>query len=431
MKLRGIQTLFVIVIAAGTACSSTPPRNMPSNVTDPAGADQQIIVAIHQSRTSNVHMLGGQGKPYLRRSAYRASAANNRILEQIARDYEISRVDGWPIRSLEVYCEVYEITEGQTVDRLVQSLTADPRVELAQAMNIFETLTSRYDDPYLEMQSAVRQLEVEAAHHWATGKGITVAVIDSAVDTGHPELAGQIRLARDFVTSDSRSGRGDIHGTAVAGVIAALANNQEGIVGVAPEVRIEALRACWQSSPADAAARCSSFTLAKALEFVVENRPDILNLSLTGPPDNLLSRLLTIAVRRGIIVVTAYPSNSTSESPFPAALPGLIVARTMDQHRGNLQASVSLVEVVAPGDEILTTAPDAAYKFMSGSSIAAAHVSGVAALLLERDPELSAYELAGLMTGPGNSPDERMVNACHALTRLLVVDGCTTRLADL
>jgi subtilisin family serine protease len=96
----------------------------------------------------------------------------------------------------------------------------------------------------------------------ATGRKVTVAVVDSGIESNHPDLAGQVAVEENFV--DGQKYVAELHGTAVAGVIAARAGNGVGIEGVAPDARLLALRACWQ---AGSATRCNSFTLAKAINL--------------------------------------------------------------------------------------------------------------------------------------------------------------------
>ena len=149
-----------------------------------------------------------------------------------------------------------------------------------------------------------------------------------------------------------------------------------------------ALRACWESSTGGSGT-CNSFTLAKALAFVVDRRPDVLNLSLTGPSDALLERLIDVVLERGVTVVAAH--ERTSEG-FPGSLPGVVVVESAGQSPNSRRGLIP-----APGLDILTTVPGAAFDFVSGSSFAAAHVSGVVALLLERDRGLTAAEIHQLL----------------------------------
>jgi subtilisin family serine protease len=122
---------------------------------------------------------------------------------------------------------------------------------------------------------------------------VTVAIIDTGVDVGHPDLDRHTISQRNFVNTDSREFKLDRHGTEVAGVIGAVADNGVGIVGIAPDARLLALKACWQPSAGASRAVCNSFTLAQALEATIVAHADIVNLSLAGPPDPLLARLAT------------------------------------------------------------------------------------------------------------------------------------------
>jgi subtilisin family serine protease len=278
-------------------------------------------------------------------------------------------------------------------------------------MNTFQSLASRYDDPYFDLQGSLRLLDVENAHTMATGKGVLVAVIDSSVDRAHPDLRASVSMQRDLVGGRRLRQHPEVHGTAVAGVIASAANNAVGIIGVAPDARIAALRACWSERDTDSTALCSSFTLAQALELALELEPDIINLSVAGPEDPLLGLLIDRATERGIAVVAAEETFDTRLS-FPASHRGVLAARSAaDQRDDGAESSVP-----APSSEVLTTTPDREYAFLSGSSLAAAHISGVVALLLQRYPDLTHGELlerlhASMMTEHGAVS----VNACRAL----------------
>ncbi len=418
--MRRFFLLAPLALAIG-GCAGTP--SFQPQRADPANAERQILLTVPQDAAA-IALTGPPGKRYLRRRGYRASPTVDRTLDQIAMEHELQRVEGWPIRSLGVYCEVLEVADSESVEAIIQQLSSDPRVDLVQRMNIFETLASRYDDPYGEMQSAVLDLGVEQAHSLATGRGVTVAVIDSAVDTAHPDLAGRVTLSRDLVDTPRAPARGEVHGTAVAGVIGSLVNNSEGIIGVAPDVDIAALRACWPAANDPGGAHCSSFTLAQALEAAIEVEPQIINLSLAGPFDPLLSRLLDKAIERGAVIVTAHPEAGEQATEFPASHPLVIVA-----HSPTVSAnSSSRYTLPAPANEILTTTPNSGYGFLSGSSLAAAHVSGVIALLMERDPSIDTESVVSLLTSTSVFSGTRTtINACRALETLVDADVCGTQ----
>jgi subtilisin family serine protease len=252
------------------------------------------------------------------------------------------------------------------------------------------------------------------------------------MDTQHPDLAGRVVSKEDLVRHDFRGFAQDLHGTAVGGVIAAAANNSVGIVGVAPEARLLALKACWYPETSEAAgagqdvARCNSFTLARAIAAAIDGEAQVINMSLTGPADPLLERLLQAAMKRGIHVIAA----ADDDSSFPASMQGIIGVQMAE----DVGADSSRAYVRAPGREILTLRPAAHYDFESGSSIAAANVTGVVALLLQHRAQLSSQEIRALLESSTshvaiqeNAPD-RTIDACAAVATLLAAKGCQQQL---
>ena len=425
-------SIGVVCVASCLGGCSGSLQSIQSNVLiDSDAANQQILVTVTQPRGESLALTGASGKSYMRRRGYRSSPATEATLDRIAKDYDVQRIDGWPILSLGVYCEVFSLDENVEPDAIIANLEADPSVESVQAMNVFDTLSTAYDDPYADLQPALLTLEIEEAHRLATGRGITVAIIDTWVDSNHPDFEGRITESRDFVgrNPDNNGNGDDIHGTGVTGVIASSANNKIGIVGVSPDVEIIALGACWQIGRGSPAARCSSFTLARAIDYALANPPDIINLSLAGPADPLLSRLLAMAMEQNIIVVTASADSNHENQSFPASLNFVIATQAAETAT---QAAAAGYRVNAPGRDILTTVPASGYSFMSGSSLAAAHVSGVVALMREREPDLSADQAAMLLQGAERRVgDQRTLSACKALAQLLGAAGCADAIASL
>jgi len=290
-------------------------------------------------------------------------------------------------------------------------------VETAQAMNYFSTsadAATAYNDPYFELQSGHNSMLIPATHSWATGKGVLVAVIDTGIDTMHPDLDDRIGGVHNFVDRSTRQFRADVHGTAVAGVIAANANNAIGIVGVAPEASILGLKACEQTDRHSRTATCNSFTLAKAIDFAIDQRADVINLSLAGPRDPLLERLVRQAVERGAIVVGAVGRDE--RFPFPAESPDVIAVGSESSTHAN-----SLLR--APGTQVVGTVPGAEYDFFNGSSFATAHVSGVVALIRQRKPHISAGVVRELLQQTSDS-NSGYANACSALARVVIGEDC-------
>ena len=308
MRLALSALLLAAALLAGCTASSDV-RTEPFSAATAAAAERQILITVQQPASLAAGLTGAPNQRYLQRR-YGPSPSVDRVLTQLAHEHGLRRVEGWPIQSLDVYCEVLTVPDDVDLADVIESLNRDARVDLAQRMNLFSTQAARYDDPYLELQSAANTMDVERAHALATGRGVSIAIIDSAVDGDHPDLRGSVRLARNLVAEHPLARDGELHGTAMAGVIASAVNNREGIIGVAPDVSIASLRACWAVAENGLAAQCSTFSLARALEVALGLQPNVINLSLAGPDDPLLSRLLDRVIERGIVVVTAYPAST-------------------------------------------------------------------------------------------------------------------------
>jgi subtilisin family serine protease len=211
----------------------------------------------------------------------------------------------------------------------------------------------------------------------------------------------------------------------MAGVIAAVANNREGIVGIAPKAKLLIYKACWQARPDADAAQCNSFTLARALSAAFDAHAQVVNLSLAGPNDPLLGDLIKEGQHRGVLFVgAAADSGATGDGLTHQA--GTIEVASAESPNG--RDSV----LHAPGREILTLLPGGRYDFASGTSIATAQVSGVVALMLAKNPGLSqasAYRLLRDTSSPLKAADGRArgVDACAAMVTLVGQGACHAR----
>jgi subtilisin family serine protease len=349
------------------------------------------------------------GAPYRARKRYAISADAGRLSADVAAEYGLQEVDHWPIRSLSVYCFVYRIADGEDRATIINRLRNDSRVESVQELNEFEAGSKRvdyYDDTYANLQHGLDTLNLTRAHQHSRGRGIRIAVIDSSADTRHEDLKGRIRIIDKFAPAGSLPD--EYHGTAVTSVIVANANNARGIVGVAPEAQLHLYVACWSDPDSDAAI-CDSFTLAKAIDTLLDKPPGILNMSIAGPPDPLLERLLQVAHRRGTILVAASPDSD--DLAFPASMDDVIGVRSGPGSR--LEGG----PILAPGQQILVAVPDDAYDFRSGSSLAAAHVSGVIALMLAVSPHTKPKSVQSILeqSQSGRNKDDVSIDACLAL----------------
>jgi subtilisin family serine protease len=339
---------------------------------------------------------------------------------------------------------VYRVLGARTLPDVLAALEKDPRITLAQPLQQFHTLSApsgsreqstgaqqpaspppagpAYNDPLYDLQTNLHVLDIEAAHTRSQGAGVRVGLIDTGVDTQHPDLRGRIAVTHSFIPGGTRSARAYRHGTAMAGLIAADANNGIGVVGIAPLARIEVFEACWQLELDSAAAQCNTFTLARALEAALDSGVPIVNISIGGPADPLLSALIATGLKRGIIFVG---STGGSGDMFPTATAGVIGVSGTD--RAGPQAVLAV-----PASHVLTLHPGGQYDFESGTSVAAAQATGIIALLLAANPHLSSDRVVSLLRSANptrNSAESRSVTVIDAGVIAAALDLSQQRMA--
>jgi subtilisin family serine protease len=373
----------------------------------------RIVVAFANQPHAPPAPAGATGSRY-GGAGYSLAQSARQLSRRIAATYALHEVDSWPIQALSMHCVVYEITDGRSSQQVLAALAKDSRVLLAQPLQEFHTLSgpAAYNDPLYDMQTNLAALGIERAHQRTQGAGVRIALIDTGVDAAHPDLAGRIVRTHSFISGPARAGAALRHGTAMAGLIVAVANNHTGIVGIAPLARVEVFEACWQLAPESAAAACNTFTLAQALAAALASGAPLVNLSLAGPADPLLAALVEAGEKRGVVFVGAA---ADADSPFPTAIPGVITAAGSEQ-AGPPQA------LAAPARHVLTLRPGGEYDFESGTSVAAAQITGVIALLMSASPKgLGSATVLSLLhqdKGPGAAAEPPLVDVNAALARL-------------
>ncbi len=408
MRLSALLVAVALLTGAQTAArADSPPADA-----QPAPATEthhpMIVVTFANVPKHPPGRAGTTGSRYSG-SGYLVGQTAHQQAQRVAKTYSLREVANWPIKALRVHCVVFEVPDDRSVATVISILAKDPDITLAQPLQQFHTLTdsssgSPYNDPLYDLQTNLTSLGIAQAHERSRGNGVRVALIDTAVDTSHPDLLGRISGSRSFLDEMAGSSGGTRHGTAMAGLIAATANNHVGIVGIAPQARVEVLEACWQLRPNADAAVCNTFTLARALAAAIDAGIPLVNLSIAGPADPLLSALIEAGLKRGAIFIGATSADTDS---FPANVPGVIGV-------GSVEQAVGRPTVTAPSVHVLTLRPRAQYDFVSGTSVAAAEVTGVVALLLAADPHLTASAVAALLKRTAGSGAQ--ANPAQALT---------------
>ncbi|WP_374089307.1 S8 family serine peptidase [Methylomicrobium lacus] len=432
MKLGWLLLCFASLSFAAEQGGVTPAASAFPEQFSPAEAERMILVGFADQsieRTSAPMPLSG----YRRRGDYQSSTWSRRTSAQIAEDYHLQKLEEWPMTEVGVQCVVYKVLSAGPIADTLARMAKDSRIKIVQKMHWFQTQgRHEYNDPYFKLQSNLHTMQLDRVHDLATGRNVTIGMIDTGVDAEHPDLSGQISRQENFASIVSPEFAGDIHGTAVAGVMIARKDNGVGIAGIAPDASLVALKACWPAKADAMAAVCNSYTLALAVNTAIKAGVDILNMSLTGPKDPLLELLLNKAIEQGIIVVAA-DAGEQAQDNFPATLNQVIPVQTLSRTKDTVDNPDGRVE--ASAENVLTTLPHGAYDFISGSSIAAAEVSGIVALLLELKPGLSPQNIKSLLlksqqelslqlTDADQTRGFSGINANHAVASLCKNENC-------
>ncbi|KAB7769392.1 S8 family serine peptidase [Xanthomonas maliensis] len=414
-------------VLAAPPATPQPPADAPplTDGTPVPDSRRDILLAVANPLTAPPPRAGSSLLGYAS-SYYGAGQQAAARVDALKRRYRLREVSAWPITSLGLYCAVLQPPPDVPREDIVKALAQDEGVELVQPLQEFTVFSSdatpkttplsRYNDPYVDLQRGFVSTDAATAQTVTQGRGVVVAMVDTGVDTQHPDLQSRIHEMHDLVDATPSTTSSDAHGTEVAGIIAAGSNNHQGIVGMAPKAVLNVYKACWYAPAGSAgagAARCNTFTLAKALAAINTSSAKVINLSLGGPSDPLLQKMLLQLVKQGRIVVAALPPDGRRDG-FPNDVPGVLVVRSTC-------SSPPLPGVLsAPGKDILTTQPNGRYDFSSGSSMATAHVSGMIALLLSLSPSLDAANLRDLLQRTSKLSDGQLqVNAGAAVDALL------------
>jgi Subtilase family len=309
----------------------------------------------------------------------------------------------------------YQILDGRSVPAVVAALARDPNIVSTQPNYLYSLQQEERGSPQ-ELYPRAR-MHLDAAHSISEGGGTLVAVIDTIIDSAHPEIAGSIADSVDLIRADPKpdvkgtatyenalvtmsggsASEPYVHGTAIAGVIAAHGE----LTGVAPKARILAVRAFAPRSD-ERGAQGTTHNIVIGIDWAFKHGARVANLSFGGPRDELLSDALAIGVARGMIFVASV-GNKGAEAPplYPAADENVIAATASDAKDGIFKRAnhCSLACVAAPGVDLRVSAPPTGYRTASGTSLAAAHIAGVVALVLDKRPDLKPRKVREALFG--------------------------------
>ena len=310
-------------------------------------------------------------------------------LDAIARANRLTRLETHDFTLTRRRLARLRINDGRPVATVIRSLQADARILGAQPNHLYavqqgETPAAQATAP----QYSLAKLHLPEAHALAKGEHILVAVIDTTIDASHPDLADVV------VGSFDATGAADkphSHGTGIASAIAAHGK----LTGAAPAVKLLAVHAFGS-----ARSEGTSMNILKGLDWAGKSQARILNMSFAGPADGELHTMLAALRAKGAVLIAAAGNAGPNARPlYPAADPEVIAVTATDSNdRLFAQANRGThIAVAAPGVDLLLAAPNGSYQMQSGTSFAAAQVSGIAALLLERNPALDAASVRRIL----------------------------------
>jgi subtilisin family serine protease len=335
---------------------------------------------------------------------YSRGPLSQQVLDQIAA-LGVTLVEQQSLTVVGFYSYLFRINDVGTISvrdaiRLIQGL-ALANVPLIQPNYLFLTAqqrqapvpaaagqTAQEGDP---AQYVVEKLKLSEVHRLVKGNNIIIAVIDSEIDAGHPDLAGVVAQRFSAVGAPEKP---HPHGTGMAGAIA----SHQKLIGIAPGARLLAVHAF--SSKA-ATAESTTFQILKGIDWSVLQGARVINMSFAGPRDPSMERALKAAYDRNVVLVAA-AGNAGPKSPplFPGADPNVIAVTATDVDNKVFSGANRgrYVAIAAPGVDILVPAPADTYQLTTGTSVASAEVSGVVALMLERNPRLRPADVRRILT---------------------------------
>jgi subtilisin family serine protease len=301
----------------------------------------------------------------------------------------------------------YRIADNRPVADVVRDLETEQKITSAQPNYIYKLDgVETAPESLASAQYALAKMHLDEAHRMTEGDKTLVAVIDSGIDESHPDIAGSVIDRFDAIGGEIKS---ETHGTAMAGAISA----HGALTGAAPHANLLAIRA-FNGNAATSGASGTTFHIVKALNWAYEHHAQVANMSFAGTYDPLLALAINTAHQKGMIIVAAAGNEGPHAQPaYPASDRNVIAVTATDRDDKVFSAANrgSYISLAAPGTEILSAAPSNSYQFSSGTSIAAAELSGVIALLLAEKPDLTDDMIRQILKDTahnlhGSSPDE-------------------------
>jgi len=323
--------------------------------------------------------------------------------------------------------DVVTVTPGQEGTRLAD-YRRNPNVEYVERNGVYSAVAMP-NDPRVSDQwhlentgqsGGIANADIDAFAAWdaTSGGSVAVAILDTGIDTSHPDLSGKIAKSVNFTSSPSAE---DVHGhgTHVAGIVAATTGNGVGVAGVCSSCTIFNVKVLADNGNGSWA------SISEGIYWAVDNGAKVINLSLGGTTSSSsLSSAIDYAWSRGVVIVAAAGNNGTTSAFYPAYLPKVIAVASSNNRdqKSSYSNYGAWVSVAAPGETILSTVRGGSYGLKSGTSMASPVVAGLAGLIWSTSFGTSntavrnrIEQTAEAISGTGSSWLNGRVNACRAV----------------
>lgn len=374
-------------------------------------APQQVLsdIATQQERAENVVGKVQNAAEGLVRTLQGEEPLEKRLEAVAEIKQEVGVVEESTVAQTVAETVVYKTDGEKPIETVIDALNSKEEIEIAEPNYVYSLFKTPNDTHYSKMWSLPK---INAPAAWDITEGsplVTVAVIDSGIDQNHPDLQANIAEVKNFTGCGTGDQAG--HGTHVAGTVAAVGNNGAGVTGVAPKVKIMALKVGCSGQDITLAA------VASALDYARNKKVQVINMSLGGSAvSQTMANLIANAVADNITVVVAAGNDGAQNANqlYPANDPNVITVSATGprDELAHYSSYGSVVDVAAPGgnpaggsstcvssgaDCIVSTYPNSRYVAMTGTSMASPHVAGLVALLYSKDPAITSAKVRQIL----------------------------------
>ncbi|HEY3375362.1 MAG TPA: S8 family serine peptidase [Candidatus Aquicultor sp.] len=296
--------------------------------------------------------------------------------------------------------QIVKIPKAISMSSAIEEYSKLPSVEYAEPNYMCHALGIPNDSFYNQQWSLpkIGVPQLWESFNGASAPEVIVAVIDTGVDYNHPDLEGKVIKGRDFANNDADPMDDCGHGTHIAGTIAAILNNNLGVAGIAPSAKILAIKAL------DGEGIAYDSTVAEAITYAADQGAEIINLSLGGEEySKTVEDSIVYARQKGCLVIASAGNDATDVPYYPASYPLVLSVSATDANDALAEFSNygQYIDIAAPGVDIVSTLFDtnegSCFASMTGTSMAAGAISGVAALIAAKYPNYTMDQISRIV----------------------------------